>query len=257
MSKRIQLSIVTLLLCMTLLYPVSGQDSEIMLYSADLSLITADGAVNQDEYPQSIAIWNFKNEFVMAELSWAHNNTHLSVGIVAKLTGFIAFGMNDETYQSNAMTGANMIIASVDSDGVFSIGDYHSTGQVPPQIDDDQYESLQFAKGQESNGETVVEFTIPLTSDDTDDISWQVNSQYSFFVAGSESSDTLSYHENYHTSPYIFTITGDSIGAEDNLITLLGITAETEIPWDEVFYVLLFFVVIIFFMRRNRVTARY
>ena len=48
MSKRIQLSIVTLLLCMTLLYPVSGQDNEIMLYSADLSLITADGAVNQD-----------------------------------------------------------------------------------------------------------------------------------------------------------------------------------------------------------------
>ena len=257
MSKRNQLSLITLLLCLTLLYPVSRQNTEILLYSADLSLITADGAVNQNEYPQSIAIWNFKNEFVMAELSWAHNSTHLSVGIVATLTGFIAFGMNDETYQSNAMTGANMIIASVDSNNVLTIGDYHASGQVTPQLDDDQYTSLQFAEGQESSGETIVEFTIPLISDDTDDISWQVNNEYSFFLAGSENSDDLTYHENFHTSPYTFTITDDIIGANENLITLLGITSETAIPWAEVTYVLLFFVAIIFFMRRNRLTARY
>jgi hypothetical protein len=240
-----------------MLHPVSGQNSEIMLYSADLSLINTDGVVSPDEYPQSFVIWNYKNEFTFATLSWAHNGSFLSIGIVAELTGFIAFGMNGASYQDNAMTGANMIISSVDSNDVITIEDYHASGQTKPTLDADQYDSLQSAKGKESNGVTTVEFTIPLESDDDDDISWQSNNQYTFFIAGSENSDVLVYHDNYHTSPYPFTITDDAFDEGENLLTLLAIESETDIPYAEVFYVLVFFGAIIFFMRRNRLTARY
>ncbi|OLS23179.1 MAG: hypothetical protein HeimC2_27320 [Candidatus Heimdallarchaeota archaeon LC_2] len=244
------------LLCISLLNPISAQNNDIMLYHSDLNLITTDGIVNQDEYPQTIAIWNYKNEFVFAHLSWAHNSTHLSIGIVAELTGFIAFGMNSEEYSGNAMTGANMIIASIVGNDL-TIGDYHAIGQQAPIIDDDEYDSLQLAHGREQNGVTSVEFMIPLASSDTDDITWQVNNQYTFFLAGSKDSDLLTYHENYHTSPYSFTITDDSIEADENLITLGASSSGIEIPYDEVLYVTIFFVGIIFFMRRNRLTARY
>ncbi len=244
------------LLCISLLNPVSAQNNEVMLYNSDLNLITTDGIVNQDEYPQTIAIWNYKNEFTLAHLSWAHNGTHLSIGIVAELTGFIAFGMNSEDYSGNAMTGANMIVASVVGEDI-TIGDYHAIGQTAPIIDDDEYTSLQSAQGQEQGGVTSVEFTIPLTSDDTDDITWRVNNKYSFFLAGSKDSDLLTYHENYHTSPYSVTITDDNFAGDDNLITLEALGSGIKIPYTEVFYVVVFFGGIIFFMRRNRLTARY
>lgn len=251
-----QVLILITLFYITLLYPVSAKNSEVMLYDSDLSLITTDGVVNNNEYPQTIAIWNYKNEFTLAHLSWAHNDTHLSIGIVAELTGFIAFGMNSEDYTGNAMIGANMIISSVVGNDL-TIGDYHSVGQQAPIIDDNEYESLQLAQGQEQGGVTSVEFTIPLTSTDIDDISWEVDKQYSFFLAASKDSDLLTYHKEYHTSPYLFTLTDENVPAGENLITLEAVSSGIKIPYTEVFYVTIFFVGIIFFMSRNRLTARY
>lgn len=259
MRNKPKLLILMLFLCISQLYPVSAENNEIMLYYSDFTKIITDGVVTPGEYPQTIEIYNYKNEFILAELSWAHNNTHLAIGIVAMLTGFIAFGMNGESYQGNAMTDANMIIASVDTDNVITIGDYHSVGQEQPIVDNDQYASLVSARGQQLPDKTHVEFTIPLTSDDTDDITWEVNKQYTFFMAGSKTSDVLGYHGKYHTSPYLFTILDDTNVVEENLITLKALSSASDIgiPYTEVLYVTIFFVGIIFFMRKNRLTARY
>ena len=232
----------------------SFAESDVILYYSSLDEIKSDSTIDQDEYAQTVIIPNYKNEFQLAELSWSHNTTHIAVGIVAKLTGFIGFGINEKSYQGNAMVGANMIISSVDSDGL-TIGDYHAEGQVIPINDTDQYGSLDLASGREANGETTVEFIIPMASSDPNDITMEVDGEYTIFIAGHGTSDELIYHENWHTQPHSVVIRDESLIPSEKTVTIE--LSELEIPLNEVFYVVIFFSGIIFLLYRNRLTARY
>ncbi len=185
---------------MLFLVPFSVNAADTKLYYNNFSSLNLDGTINEGEYSTTFDVPDhLDKQNVFITVSWSHNGTHLAMGIVGKLTGWVGFGMNEP---GKGMAGSDMVIASVEGSTV-TVGDYHATGNVPPTQDTNQFPID--AAGKEENGQTTIEMVIPLTSDDTEgqDHNWKVGGTYGFFFAAHESSDTLTYH-TWHSD--LFTV---------------------------------------------------
>lgn len=180
------------------------------LYSYDLSTTTADGSIDPSEYATYFDL-SVGGPAKSITVYWGHNESHFAVGIEGEFGGWVGFGMNTG---GNGMTGADMIISSVDNDGVHT-GDYHATGHSEPSIDDDQMPIS--IGGKESNGKTTIEFIIPMSSSDTagNDHNWVNGGSYNFFLAYHESSDSLTYHSG-HSEVHSVDVAGPSVALPEN-----------------------------------------
>jgi len=116
-----------------------------------------DGVISAGEYRHTLT-----DSATGIELSWQHDGSSLYVGLVSQGTGWVAIGFDPE----QRMKGANIIIAAVDNGGAVA-RDHFGTSPTGHR-EDSQSEIIQVA-GSESGGKTVIEFSIPLQSDDPSD----------------------------------------------------------------------------------------
>jgi hypothetical protein len=161
------------------------------IYFSDFSEINIDGIINENEYPQSIAISSLNY------LSWVHNNTHLAIGLTFNCTGWIGIGLGEV---GSGMASADMIVASITNNQV-SISDMYATGRNTTIEDSDSYIDLNQVAGSETTDQTILEMIIPLQSSDTagNDHNWQVNNTYGFFTAYHEDSDDFTVEHTSHS----------------------------------------------------------
>ena len=246
MSNFKLLSILLSFLILSAPLTVMGADTK--LYYRDFSNLAIDGVIGSDEYATSFEVSHYADGSVFLTVSWSHNSTHIAIGLEGKLTGFIGFGMNDP---GKGMAGADMVIVSVENN-VATAGDYYSTGNIAPTLDDDQF-PMEVA-GKEENGVTTVEVVFPLTSEDAagQDHNWKVGGTYGFFFAAHETSDELVYH-TWHSKLYTVEIASDSETPNQHTVILGESTSGNENSGDYVAPVLFwgFLIAISFVIWRN------
>lgn len=175
------------------------------LYYSDMSNLSIDGQISKDEYPTVIELYDQSRNFV-TNLAWSHNNSHLAVVLQSQGTGWLAIGFGP---LGVSMSGADIIMGSVDNDELI-LQDMYAEGQIVPEVDEDSYIDMRFAKGVEANGTTTLEFIIPLSSSDTNgnDINWQVNGTFGFFAAYQKYDDQRFSKHTAHSNVYSVTILG-------------------------------------------------
>lgn len=151
------------------------------LYYSDFSGILQDGAVGENEYPSSLELTDLAGDFV-TKIWWAHNGTTIAVALMAPGTGWIGLGLGE---LGTTMIGGNLIMASYDpvTDAV-AISDMFANTQTDPIVDDNAF-NFTSTGGSEVNGETIIEFTIPMASDDPagHDHFWDQVGRFGFFTA--------------------------------------------------------------------------
>lgn len=90
--------------------------------------------------------------------------THLVlIQITAETTGWVGLGVSP----NGAMTGADIIVAWVDSSGSGHIEDRYGTGNTLPPLDDSQ--DVQLISSSQTAGETTVTFTRLINTCDQQD----------------------------------------------------------------------------------------
>lgn len=182
-------TISTLLLIVFLLAPnqlhtTSADDIPVpfaFLYHWDLSNTTQDGIISANEYPDSFIMEDLGGNYV-SEVSWGHDEITIAIGITIHGTGWIGFGLGEVGI---GMAGADIIMASYDTElNNVTIQDMNAFEQGDPVVDEDQY-PFPSVGGNEVDGETTIEFTIPLSSLDESgkDHFWHVGSWFGFFTA--------------------------------------------------------------------------
>ncbi len=222
--------------------------SDVTLYSYDLANITVDGDIGNDEYATYFDAPLVSGSAAI-EVHWAHNGTHLAVGITGTFTGWVGFGMNTG---GNGMKGSDMIISGVTAPSDLEIGDYHATGNTPPTIDDDQMPIL--GAGKDDGSKTTVEFIIPMKSSDTagQDHSWSEGGTYNFFIAYHDTDDSLTYHSG-RTDVLEVSVADASVELPANRKVTVG--GGSEIDLTQTIYGLLIVVAMfglfIFVVKRN------
>jgi len=167
------------------------------LYS-NSTTINIDGTVTPGEYPDGFPVYSVDG-INFANLSWAHSNGMLYVGIVAAVEGWVGFGQG-----SNGMLDAPMVFGSVTSGNVLTIKDAFGPklSNTFPSVDSalNPTGDINQSAGTEVNGVTTIEFSFPLNSTDSKDAAWAVNGTYSFFLAADKVKEVneMDYH-TYHS----------------------------------------------------------
>jgi len=133
----------------------------------------ADGAIGTDEYRHSL----LDPQTGMA-LYWQNDTTTLYVGLVSPGTGWAAVGFSNRA----GKPGSNIIIGCVRNGKVTIEDDYGVTTQLHLP---DKASSLLATGGSESSGKTTLEFAIPLSSRDAQDVT---------LVPGQDVAVILAYH---------------------------------------------------------------
>ncbi|MHA2278778.1 MAG: DOMON domain-containing protein [Candidatus Kariarchaeaceae archaeon] len=167
------------------------------LYHWDLGNTIQDGIINENEYPDSVIMDDLGGNFV-SEVSWGHDNVTIAIGITINGTGWIGLGMGEVGI---GMAGADIIMASYESDSNrTTIQDMHSIDQNDPIVDVDQYQFPSIG-GNEVDGETTIEFTVPMSSLDEAgyDHFWHVGSWFGFFTAFRKSGIEFDKKHNAHS----------------------------------------------------------
>jgi len=146
----------------------------------------ADGIIQLGEYQHETLIDNFA-------LWWANDADTLYMAMQGPTTGWVAVGLDPE----NRMQGANMIIGAV-VDGAPVIYDAIGLAPVGPNHPEDTAQGgtvdvLAFG-GIEQDGQTLIEFQIPLDSGDAYDKPLTPGQTYRVIVATGESDDISSAH---------------------------------------------------------------
>jgi len=111
-------------------------------------------------------------------LYWQNDPTTLYVGLVSPGTGWAAVGFSNRT----GKPGSNIIIGCVRNGKVTIEDDYGVTTQLHLP---DKASSLLATGGSESSGKTTLEFAIPLSSRDAQDVT---------LVPGQDVAVILAYH---------------------------------------------------------------
>jgi len=93
---------------------------------------------------------------------WEHDAELLYVGLTAPGTGWLSIGFGPE----RMMQGANIVIGAI-VDEALSIEDHY--GNAPTSHRKDDIDHIVQAAGREINGESILEFAIPLDSGDAQD----------------------------------------------------------------------------------------
>lgn len=153
----------------------------VYLYHWDLNNTTQDGIISANEYPDSFIMEDLGGNYV-SEVFWGHDNLTIAIGITIRGTGWIGFGLGEVGI---GMVGADIIMASYDPElNNVTIQDMNAFEQGDPIVDEDQY-PFPSVGGNEVDGETTIEFTIPMSSldDAGKDHFWHVGGWFGFFTA--------------------------------------------------------------------------
>ena len=113
-----------------------------------------DGIIGDEEYRNSLT-----DPATGMVLAWQNDSTYIYVGLIGPGTGWVAVGFDAE----RKMKGANIIIGAV-SDGSLEIEDHFGTTQIGHR-EDEESDIIQ-AGGTENDGQTTIEFAVPLESSD-------------------------------------------------------------------------------------------
>jgi hypothetical protein len=120
---------------------------------------TTDGLIYANEYRNSL----YELTTAMS-LFWQNDATNLYVGLVSPGTGWAGVGFSNRT----GKPGANIILGAV-ANGAVTIQDNYGVTKELHLVD--RASSLLALGGSETNGETTLEFVIPLASGDSQDVS--------------------------------------------------------------------------------------
>jgi len=121
------------------------------------TLRMVDGKILPDEYSR----YQWDTETGIG-LHWRTDELTVTFGIVSPGSGWVSIGFDPVSL----MEGADYILAAVRGDAL-TIEDHFGTGRYSHGLDRQQ--NILEARGMESSGETVVEFTIPRESGDDED----------------------------------------------------------------------------------------
>ncbi len=143
--------------------------------------VAIDGIVFQGEYAHSMDAGGF-------EVHWSNDINYLRVGLVSPGSGYVAIGF-DPDYR---MKGANFILGAVD-DGQLMMRDDYGNGPVSHTADTllGGTNDILEAAGQEQDGQTTVEFVIPLITRDANDKTLVPGETYDILIAYHETSDSF------------------------------------------------------------------
>jgi len=141
-----------------------------------------DGTIAPDEYAHAMEAGGF-------QVYWSNNESLLRVGLRSPGTGYIAIGFDPD----HRMQGANYILCAVRNGQVVTRDDF-GTGPLAHSSDvaNGGRDNVLEAAGTERNGQTTVEFVIPLDSGDPMDKPLMPGSTYQVLVAYHNSSDDFS-----------------------------------------------------------------
>jgi hypothetical protein len=153
-----------------------------------------DGVIEPDEYRHALT-----DPGTGMEVHWQNDATDLYIGIVSPGTGWEAIGF----FPIRKMQGANIIIGAVNKDGL-AIEDHY--GASPTSHRADKASQIMQSAGVETDGKTVIEFVIPLSSDDPNDVSLVLGTDVTIILAYHVASDRLTAH---HTKRSTSSITLD------------------------------------------------
>ncbi len=173
------------------------------LFLTDLDNIVLDGIIEEEEYPDTVAMTDISGTIVNY-LSWGHNNTHLAIGLVFNATGWVAIGLGEVGL---SMGTADLIMGSVDGNQVI-VKDMYTHGVNIPTEDNDTYIQSKFTAGRESSDQTFIEIIIPLQSSDVTghDHNWSTNNTYGFFTAFNDIDDDFNSKHTLYSRPFTVTV---------------------------------------------------
>jgi hypothetical protein len=138
-----------------------------------------DGQIGELEY---------RNEMTDAAtgmtVHWQNDDSTLYVGLVSPGTGWLSIGFGPE----RQMQGANILIAAIDN-GELVIEDHY--GNAPTSHRRDAVDHVIQAAGSEAEGQSILEFAIPLTSGDDQDRALEPGTEVAIILAYHDSNDRL------------------------------------------------------------------
>lgn len=148
-----------------------------------------DGVIQEGEYAHKLV-----DPATGMIVYWANSAQTLTIGLVSPGTGWLSIGFEPD----RQMQGANIIIAGINED-VVTIEDHY--GNSPTSHRKDSTSHIIQAAGSETNGESILEFRIPLDSGDRQDKALAIGSEVTIILAYHNSNDSLtSRHSERSTS---------------------------------------------------------
>lgn len=172
----------TLLMTLALVVPAYSLSTTIPYDENPDAII--DGVVQIDEYPAG-----FHDSTTTMTTHWVHNGTHLFIELISPGTGWMSIGFGPS---GGGMDGSNIIIGYVEEGNTVTVIDEVGVGRNHfPDTSRGGTDDVRVAAGT-ADGETVIEFIIPLNSGDQLDQALQMNRTYGFFFAYHESNKNLS-----------------------------------------------------------------
>jgi len=149
-----------------------------------------DGRVGRDEYGR----YQLDLETGIG-VYWRTDETTITFGLVSPGLGWVSAGFDPVS----AMQGADYVLAAVRGEA-FTIEDHYGTGRFRHSLDGEQ--NILESAGTESDEETVVEFTIPRESGDSED-SLLTSGKHVLLLGYHESSDSFAARHTARSSSVI------------------------------------------------------
>lgn len=146
------------------------------------SVPIVDGIIHTGEYAHAMEAGGFR-------VYWSNDAIVLRMGLFSPGTGYVAIGLDPD----RRMQGANFIIGAV-RNGRVKIQDDYGTGPLShgADIENGGTDNILAAAGRELNGQTTLEFIIPLDSGDRFDKPLEPGGTYKVLVAFHNTSDDFS-----------------------------------------------------------------
>ena len=138
-----------------------------------------DGAIGKSEYRNEM-----RDSATGMTVYWQNDAETLFIGLMSPGAGWLSIGFGPE----RQMEGANIVIAAI-SDGELVIEDHY--GNAPTSHRQDLTDHIIQAAGVEVDGQSVLEFAIPLASDDSQDVDLTAGESVAIILAYHSSNDSL------------------------------------------------------------------
>jgi hypothetical protein len=142
-----------------------------------------DGVIQTGEYAHALESGGFR-------VFWSNDDMVLHLGLLSPGTGYVAIGLDPD----QRMRGANYILGAVRGDGQLDMRDDYGTGLLRHEADDaiGGRDDILEAAGREVDGQTMIEFVIPLDSGDPFDKPLRPGETYTILVAFHNTDDSFS-----------------------------------------------------------------
>ena len=146
------------------------------------SVPIVDGVIHTGEYAHAMEAGGFR-------VYWTNDAVVLRIGLFSPGTGYVAIGLDPD----RRMQGANFIIGAVNN-GRMEIRDDYGTGSTShgSDVENGGTDNILAAAGRELNGQTTIEFVIPLDSGDQFDKPLKPGETYGILVSFHNTSDNFS-----------------------------------------------------------------